>query len=283
MNNVSGAGFVEYDGHADKALQPIYEVGSELASVLDMNKLEGLVYLTLLRTGPITASTLSKEVGIERTKTYRIVDKLVNDGMISMTFSNPKLCIPIDPEEAIKKILKKKNDEISRINKTADMTINRVKGMVTAGFGTNLPVFRIVQGRESIYSNIEMLLDDSSDIVYIVTTLSDVSKMYHSGIPEKIKSCNKKGTKIRIIIDSTSDDADGFVKRLHITEAKQGKLPSKGRLVVSNNQMIMSDSSRSVNMMNTEFDFALFTNSIEMVNNIFSLCTFLWKTSRPLF
>ena len=29
-------------------------------------------------------------------------------------------------------------------------------------------------------------------------------------------------------------------------------------------------------------DFALWTNSAEMVNNIFSLCKFLWRTSKPL-
>jgi hypothetical protein len=29
-------------------------------------------------------------------------------------------------------------------------------------------------------------------------------------------------------------------------------------------------------------DFALWTNSAEMVNNIFSLCRFLWRTSKPL-
>jgi len=29
-------------------------------------------------------------------------------------------------------------------------------------------------------------------------------------------------------------------------------------------------------------DFALWTNSAEMVNNISSLCKFLWRTSKPL-
>jgi hypothetical protein len=33
---------------------------------------------------------------------------------------------------------------------------------------------------------------------------------------------------------------------------------------------------------NPESDFALWTNSAEMVNNIFSLCKFLWRTAKPL-
>jgi hypothetical protein len=60
--------------------------------------------------------------------------------------------------------------------------------------------------------------------------------------------------------------------------------------------MVMSDVMNASDFVNTEnsrsttdsfslgadSDFALWTNSAEMVNNIFSLCKFLWRTSKPL-
>jgi len=70
-----------------------------------------------------------------------------------------------------------------------------------------------------------------------------------------------------------------------------------GRIIVEEGkQMIMSDvmnASDFINMDNSrgsndsfslgaDTDFALWTNSAEMVNNIFSLCKFLWRTSKPL-
>ena len=63
-----------------------------------------------------------------------------------------------------------------------------------------------------------------------------------------------------------------------------GTVRSKGRMIVQkNNQMIMSDNTSKENEeMGIESDYAFSTNSIEMVNNIDTLCNFLWKNSKPL-
>jgi len=262
----------------------IVELGKELSSVLDLEELEGNIYLNLLRTGPITASALAKELDIDRAKTYRTIDKLVSESMVSTTFSNPKLCIPIDPEEALKIVLRKKQDEINKIKKVGEKLIKRVKGVVTAGYGTNIPTFRIAQGASNIYANVEKLVEESKNMVYIVTTIKDISKMYHTNIPEKIKVCEKNGGQVRLLIELEDEKMYPFIKRFGASETKIGKLPSKGRIIVSKGeQMIMSDATVRGSM-NTgaETDFALCTNSYEMVNNIFSLCTFLWKTGKSL-
>jgi len=274
------------EGEKEKTphLHQIEELGKELSAILDLDELEGSIYLNLLRTGPITASALAKELDIDRAKTYRTVDKLVSESMVSTTFSNPKLCIPIDPEEALKIVLRKKQDEINKIKKVGEKLIKRVKGVVTAVYGTNIPTFRIAQGSSNIYANVEKLVEESKDMVYIVTTIKDISKMYHTNIPEKIKVCEKNGGQVRLLIELEDEKMYPFIKRFGASETKIGKLPSKGRIIVSKGeQMIMSDATVRGSM-NTgaETDFALCTNSYEMVNNIFSLCTFLWKTGKSL-
>ena len=62
---------------------------SELASVLNLEKLEAQLYLYLLRTGPITASALAKELDIDRARSYRIIDKMIRGNITSTTFSSP--------------------------------------------------------------------------------------------------------------------------------------------------------------------------------------------------
>ena len=265
-------------------LAQIDELGKELSSVLDLDELEGHIYLNLLRTGPITASALAKELDIDRAKTYRTIDKLVSESIVSTTFSNPKLCIPTEPEEALKIVLRKKQDEINKIKKVGEKVIKRVQGVITAGYGTNVPTFRIAQGATNIYANIEKLIEEAKDVVYIITTIKDISKMYHTNIPEKIKLCEKNGGKVRLLVELNDDKMLPFIRRFGATESKIGKLPSKGRIVVSKeHQMIMSDATVK-GTMNTgsETDFALCTNSYEMVNNIYSLCTFLWKAGKNI-
>ena len=269
----------------------------QLSTILDLETVEARIYLNLLRLGPVTASSLAKELDVDRTKTYRTIDKLLNMSIVSTTISNPKLCIATKPEEVLKIVLQKKQDEINRVEKIGKEVIKKINKIVPITDGHYVPTFRTVQGRANIYSHIEKLLEDSLGTIYIVTTTEDILRMYHTAIPEKIKECIGKGGTVRVLTDADDKKFLPLIDRLKPTETRLGKLPSKGRIIVEEGkQMVMSDVMNASDFVNTETsrstidsfslgadsDFALWTNSAEMVNNIFSLCKFLWRTSKPL-
>jgi len=258
-------------------------IASELEEILDLDDLEAKVYLNLLRAGPITASALAKELDIDRARMYRTVDKLVSRNIISTTLSSPKLCIAADPHDALKIALGKKEDEVNKIKKSGEAIIDKINNEITTNQISTVPTFRVVQGRQNIYADIAHLIENSTGITYIATTLDDISRMYHSTIPEKISICEKNGGAVRLLVDMTDPKLAPFVKRFNATETRIGKLPSKGRMVVQiDKKMIMSDSAASSQNSNADSDFSLCTNSSEMVDNIFTLCSFLWDTSKPL-
>jgi HTH-type transcriptional regulator, sugar sensing transcriptional regulator len=269
----------------------------QLSSILDLETVEARIYLNLLRLGPVTASALAKELDVDRTKTYRTIDKLLNQSFVSTTISNPKLCIATKPEEVLKIVLQKKRDEIERINKLGNEVIKKINLIVPIKEGVYVPTFRTVQGRANIYSHVEKLLEESENTIYIVTSTEDILRMYHTAIPDKIKDCIKNKGIVKILTDADDKKFLPLIERLKASETRIGKLPSKGRIIVEEGkQMIMSDAMNAYSKMskespnlipdsfnsNSEADFALWTNSAEMVNNIFSLCKFLWRTAKPL-
>ena len=97
------------------AQEQVEKLAAELKETLDLDELESKIYLSLLRTGPITASALAKDQNIDRARMYRTVDKLVDRNIISTTLSSPKLCIAVEPEKALKIALEKKEEEIKKI------------------------------------------------------------------------------------------------------------------------------------------------------------------------
>jgi len=256
----------------------------ELEEILDLDELEVKIYLNLLRTGPITASALAKELDVDRARTYRTVDKLVSRNILSTTLSIPKLCIPVEPKEALKIALRKKEDEVKKIKKSGQGIIKKITSEITIVDGVTVPTFRVVQGRANIYSDIAQIIENSSGIIYIVTTLEDISKMYHSTIPEKITVCEKNGGSVRLLVEIDDHQLVEFVKRFSATETRICKLPSKGRMIVQKDkQMIMSDSTAVSQLSsNSELDFSLCTNSVEMTNNLNRLCELLWQSGEPL-
>jgi len=171
-----------------------------------------------------------------------------------------------------------------QIKKTGHGIIEKITSEITITNGTTVPTFRVVQGRANIYTDIAQWIENSTGTIYIVTTLEDISKMYHSTIPEKIKSCEKKGGAIKLLVEIDDPQLVQFVKRFNATETRVCKLPSKGRMVVQKDkQMIMSDSA-AVNQLsaNSELDFSLCTNSTEMIDNLNRLCELLWKSGETL-
>jgi sugar-specific transcriptional regulator TrmB len=258
-------------------------IATELEEILDLDDLEAKVYLNLLRVGPITASALAKELDIDRARMYRTVDKLVSRNIISTTLSSPKLCIATNPHDALKIALGKKEDEVNKIKKSGEAIIDKINNEITTNHVNSVPTFRVVQGRQNIYADIAQLIENTTDVIYIATTLDDVSRMYHSTIPEKITICEKNGGHVRLLVDMSDPKLTPFVKRFNATETKICKLPSKGRIVVQKDKkMIMSDSATTFQNSNSDSDFSLCTNSMEMVENIFTLCSFLWDSSKPL-
>jgi len=258
-------------------------IAAELEEILDLDELEAKVYLNLLRMGPITASALAKELDIDRARMYRTVDKLVSRNIISTTLSSPKLCIAVNPHDALKIALGKKEDEVNKIKKSGEAIIDKINNEITTNQISTVPTFRVVQGRQNIYADIAQLIEETTGVIYIATTLDDVSRMYHSTIPEKITICEKNGGIVRLIVDMNDPKLAPFVKRFNATETRVGKLPSKGRMIVQKDKkMIMSDSATSFHHSSPDSDFSLCTNSMEMVENIFTLCSFLWDSSKTL-
>ena len=261
--------------------EQVEQLAAELKETLDLDELESKIYLSLLRTGPITASALAKDQNIDRARMYRTVDKLVDRNIISTTLSSPKLCIAVEPEKALKISLERKEEEIKRIKKSGEAVVEKINSEIATNQGTNIPTLRIIQGRANIYSDIAQLIETCTETVYIATTLEDISKMYHSLIPEKIKACEKKGGKVMLLVEVDDIEMISFVKRFNATETRVCKLPSKGRIaVLKDKHMIMSDSSQTSS--NSETDFSLSTNAKDMINNLDNLCRLLWKTAKPL-
>ena len=76
---------------------------------------------------------------------YRTVEKLVSRNIISTTLSSPKLCIAVDPHDALKIALGKKEDEVNKIKKSGEVIIDKINNEIALNQVTTVPTFRVVQ------------------------------------------------------------------------------------------------------------------------------------------
>ena len=267
---------------ADTVSNRVYELCVEFSSMIGMDFDDSLVYLELRRLGPKTIGSLAKEINIDRNKIYRIVEKLESLGFVSFSFSNPKRCIAEEPNKVFSFLLKKKQNEIEKINNTKEDMIKQIENVSSNKIKKHLITFRVVEGLENIYLSISDLIEKSKNIVYIVMPVEDVLRMYHSDILEKIKICRQNGGTVYLLTNRIDKNTIPIINEINPTQIRLGKPPSKGRIIVSeDNELIMTESKESNSFLDEKQDVSLVTNSTEMTKNIFTLCRFLWDLAEP--
>ncbi len=258
------------------------ELATEL-SYFGLDKTDAKMYVGLLRIGSLTVGKLSTKLEIDRGKAYRSLNKLRDMGLITTTFSNPTICKAVAPAEALTSVIQKREDEITTMQKLSKKIITDLKDLRRPESEVEISSISIIQGRSNIYSRVGKMIQESKKTIYIVTTPEDILRMYHTAIPEKIKICTKNGGSVKVLTYTESDNILPLIDRLGATETRIGKLPSKSRVIVEEGgQLIMSGHIKETMDLNEDTDSILYTNSTEMINNMYSLSKHLWKRAKPL-
>jgi len=258
------------------------ELTTELA-YFGLDKTDTKMYLGLLKIGSLTVGKISTKLDIDRGKAYRALNKLRGMGLVTTTFSNPTICDAVSPNEALPNVISKKEDEITTMRKLSNKIVEDLKELSRPREVSEVSNISIIQGRSNIYSLIGKMVQESNKTIYIMTTAEDVLRMYHTSVPDKIKLCKKNGGQVRVLTYTESGNVLPLIDRLCASETRIGVLPSKSRVIVEEGtKLIMSGSIRESMDLNDDNDSILYTNSTEMVNNMFTLCSHLWKKAKPL-
>ena len=238
---------------------------------------EARVYVGVLRIGTGKVSEISHFTNTDRVKGYKILENLRSEGYVTSTLSSPILFSANDPKTTFDTILTKKKSGIQRLEKNQARLIENLEKLKGHSVVSNLPKLSVISGRDNIYNEIKKIIDETKDEMYLVTSTSDLIRMYYTDIPAAIKKALKRKVEIRLMTEFEVSDKTDCVKNLGLNYFKVAKLPSQGRIVCNSSQIIMSGYTSKTSRIHASDDSALVTNSDEITSNMQSLCKFMWK------
>lgn len=99
------------------ALDTVYLAGLQVPSVTDLTDLglssyEERAYRALLATGPAPARTVVDRSGVPAGRIYDVLDGLESRGLVRSQAGDPRQYAPVDPEEAIDRLVDRRLDEL---------------------------------------------------------------------------------------------------------------------------------------------------------------------------
>ena len=231
---------------------------------------EARFYVGLLRIGTGKVSEISHYTNTDRVKGYKILENLRNQGFVTSTLSSPILFSANDPTTVFDELLKKKKSGIQRLEKNQARLIENLEKLKGHTVETNLPKLSVISGRDNIYNEIKKIIEDTKDELYLVTSTSDLIRMYYTDIPETIKKALKRKVEIKLMTEFEVSEKTDCVKNLGLDHFKVAKLPSQGRIVCNSSQIIMSGYTSKTSRIHASDDSALITNLDKIFEPLFT-------------
>ena len=256
--------------------------GIELLKDFGLDGDESRVYLGLLRMGSAKASEISHHTKTDRVRGYKILENLKNQGFVTSTLSSPILFSANDPKTTLEKIIQKRKQETTKLEKNTDKLLKILDEIKINQTDTELPKLTVISGRNNIYDQVIRIINESKGELYIVSTAADIIRMYYTEIPEALKKAIKRNVIVKIMTELEISTKLECVKRLGVNYFKIAKLPSQGRIICNSHEVIMSGYTSNNSSQNTSDDSALITNSTEICGNMQSLSKFLWKIGKEV-
>ncbi|MBT8173623.1 MAG: response regulator [Nitrosopumilus sp.] len=243
---------------------------------------EAQTYVGLAQLGSVKASEISAFTKIDRVRTYKILENLKNLGFATSTLSSPIKFSANEPESILKDIILKQKQKVEHLEKNSSQFLKILSRLKLNEPQVGLPKLTIVSNRNNIYDQMAKIIEETADRLFIVVTLSDIIRMYYTSIPEVIKKATKNNTNIKLMTGPELLTKLEYIKRLGINKFKIVTLPSPGRLLCSESQVLMSGNTSSQENKNINDESVMVTNSNDIIKNMQSLCEFLWESGEDI-
>jgi sugar-specific transcriptional regulator TrmB len=222
---------------------------------------ESLVYLHLLSHGQLSAGEIAKGVEVRRMEAYRVIKRLADSGIVLATPGNPVKYRAEPIEEVVAKMMDEQMKKLQEMEKGRLEVISLGKSLPMAAAAGEEYRFKMVQGREQVYSLIQRMIDASTTSLDMILTRNDMVQLHILGGSERVRLAKKRGvtTKLISVVDyQTMEAAEVLMRSSEVRHSEE----YSGRIVIGDGSeilvsIVLDDSQGRKD----ERDVAIWTNS----------------------
>ncbi|MEM1995040.1 MAG: helix-turn-helix domain-containing protein [Nitrososphaerales archaeon] len=239
---------------------------------------EAKVYFTLVKIGASKASTLAASVGFDRVKTYRILQKLVEEKIVDVSLSKPMLFSAHPPQEVLNNLVQQMKNRVKLAEDGLKALLSEWSRLPILTPQMQQPRFRIIQGRVQIYSQIVDMLGKGVREALLLTQGDDLVWLRLGGVQDALVEASKRGVQVRLLtdfddrlIDVVREYSEGLVVRC-------ARVPSLFRLFILDGcEVIVSTFPLPPSRLDEEGDVGLWTDSLPFASGLRVFFNALWE------
>lgn len=197
----------------------------QILQEIGLTKTEIKIYLTLLKCGQCTTTTIIKEAQIHASKVYEFLDKLIQKGLVSYVIQSNKKHFQAAEPKLLKEFLREKqrqiSDQESEINKILP-ELNQLRSSSKDSIQSE--IYEGLGGVKSVYEKIISTLK-KGETQYIIGAPRIGNELIEGYLLDWHKRRIKKGIRCKYLYDSNARDYGRVREGMPLTNVRY--LPKK--------------------------------------------------------
>lgn len=240
---------------------------------IGLTQYEAKTYLSLLKSGSVKGSTLSKKSGVPHSKIYEVMYKLADKKFVSVLEVRPRLFKAISPEIAIPHFLRSKKEELERLEKEIPLKLKLEAVKVEPKSEELITVYRGEKNTHPLVLN------------KFITAQKYLKEMFTfeyvpAAVEREIKKSMERGVHIKMIATLKNKESVKMIRRIKKMGAEVRYYPlNEIRFAIKDGvesyQMI-------VNQKNLLDRISIVIESIELTKALEHYFDYLWKKAKPI-
>ncbi len=241
---------------------------------------EAKVYFQLVKIGPSKASTIAANVGFDRVKTYRILQKLVEERLVDVSLSKPMLFTAHPPQEVLNNLIQQMRNRLRSAEEGLKSLLEEWRKLPIVTPTIQQPKFRIIQGRVQIYSQIVRMLSKAVRKALLLTQGDDLVWLGHGGVQEALFEAAKRGVYVKILTEFDSRLIEVVEEYSNRLEVRYAKIPTLFRLfIIDSSEVIISTYPTPPSRLDEEADVGLWTDSQLFASGLEIFFNGMWQAA----
>ncbi len=187
---------------------------------IGLTKNEIKVYLALLKIGTTTTSKIIKEIGINTSKVYESLERLLKKGLVSYTLVKNKKQWNAENPTKINEFLEEEKNKINKKKEEAKKVINDLKDIYESSFIDS--EYKIYEGIKGIKTAREHALEilNKGDTFYLILSSFFGENKLEAYFDDFHKRRSKKGIVLKAILNEKLKEAGEKRASLKHSEVK---------------------------------------------------------------
>jgi sugar-specific transcriptional regulator TrmB len=268
----------------EKALKTLESLG--------IAQLDARVYVFLAKRGPRKATDVAKSLKMPKQTLYVAIKNLQKKGLVTSTLEHPARFSVVPFEKVLDLFIKSKIEEAQRVQQNKDEILADWQTIAIAEPDEVSAKFTIIEGRSTIYSKIQQMMQETEKQLSFVTTVPSLVRADQFGLfGAAFSHPLRSKIQFRFITDLSEQSVNAMKSLLNKKPTAnfsfKGRTPELGLRLLP--QMIIRDEEETMFFIDPKVDSAtekdyvcLWTNCKTLVNSFSAMFEDLWSNSTDI-